>query len=570
MLQIATGKLFTGPVQRENQLTGTLFSNAARMFEPLVTAAGSVQWTDSLRNRTPSMTYHVTEAIEGDGEKPGLIVSHGVDVYLQDFSALMTFYFGMICSPDSELVARLTRGKAGLATKAAPNELIRRMFDPMVDVEDAPGFAPFVESLLGLQRVKFKQIMQAIRTMVTGIHRLGDDHEVAYALMVAALESLASEFGSSETKWEDLPAFKRDPIEAALDSVGAEPSVVQAVTDAMAKTEHGAKLLKFKAFLHATLPPSFFKEAGLGQAQPISKLDFSDALDTAYDLRSRYVHALTPLPDAVTLHHNFADVVILLDRRPCLSFQGLLRVARSSIVAYVGSLPQVAKEPTPYVNDLPGITQVVFAPSMWMHPDRIRVDNGKAWLEGLLEAWDQDVLDNPKPSMPDLKPSLDRAVALLPQMNTANRSAYVATILAARMTLPEQFWATKTDKVYKDWHQLFDKPTPESLVLHTISTTPAAWELEVHEEAVNNHLKRRRRANNFEYPERIEAAIMLDLAERFRAAGQWDRARHYLQLAHEYFPRFPQLMELHATAMPDVPIQWAKALIRNQATDAAG
>lgn len=564
MLQIATGKLFTRPAFRNNQLTGTLFSNAARMFEPLVTKAGTVQWTNALGVRTPSMTYHVNEAIEADKSGRSVIISFGVDSYLQDFSSLMTFYFGIICSPDADLVARLTRGKAGIATKAAPNQLVRAVFDPVVDLTDAQGFSTFVTELLGLKRDRFREVMQAIRTLVTGLHRMGDDLEVAYALMVAALESLASGAGSTNTTWEDLPSSKRDHIDNALDNCGASDEICKAVRSAVARTEHGAKLLKFKAFIQDTVPSSFFREDGLGQTRPVGKLDFKDALDTAYDLRSKYVHALTRLPDEVTFSHSFADVVVLHDRRPCMTFQGLVRVSRAVILAYVKGLPSVETEPCHYMYDIPNISQVRFAPSGFMHPDRVMTDNGKQWLQDFLEVWDQDVLGSASPSMADLKPCLDRAVGLLPQMKQASRRAYLALIFAVRMTMPKTFWATKIERLIKDHEQLFEQPSAESLMLYALSPTPPAWKLEDHERAIAEHFQTRRRHSGLVLPERIEAAIMLDLVERYRLEGQWNHALRYLDLACQYFPSFNQLRELHATATPTTPIQWIKVLVGDQ------
>jgi hypothetical protein len=79
VLQIATGKLFRGAKVQENSLVATLFSNSARMFDEVVTRAGTVAWTDSLRDRTPSLVYRVNEAIEGEENRQGVIRSFGAD-----------------------------------------------------------------------------------------------------------------------------------------------------------------------------------------------------------------------------------------------------------------------------------------------------------------------------------------------------------------------------------------------------------------------------------------------------------------------------------------------------------
>jgi hypothetical protein len=62
MLQIATGKLFRRGTLHTNTLTGTLFSNALRLFDAVGTQAGTLTWTDALRERTPSLVFPDHEA----------------------------------------------------------------------------------------------------------------------------------------------------------------------------------------------------------------------------------------------------------------------------------------------------------------------------------------------------------------------------------------------------------------------------------------------------------------------------------------------------------------------------
>lgn len=387
MLQIATGKLFRRGTLRINTLSGTLFSNALRLFDPVVTQAGSLTWTDSLRERTPSLVYQVREAIEGDETQPGVVVSYGVDAYLQDFATLMTFYLQIVCSPDRDLVQRLSSGRRGLATEASPNQLVRRMFDTQVNVlpAEAQAFSAFVEQLLGIPRAEFKVVMQAIRTAVTGIHRMGDDLEIAYTLMVAAIESLATGFGGHQTRWEDISEAKRQPIEAALAACSASPEIADAVKAAVAQTEHVLKRQQFKGFILNTLPATFFAEDSVGQVAPVGRLELADTLDVAYEMRSLYVHALKRLPHELTSPRHFREQVELLDRRTALTFQGLLRVVRAVILEYVRRRPQLDKEPCDYQRDIPNIVWGRWAPAAWVRPDAVALTNGKDWFEAFLE-----------------------------------------------------------------------------------------------------------------------------------------------------------------------------------------
>lgn len=566
MLQIATGKLFRQGTLRINSLTGILFSNAMSLFDPVVTPAGTLTWTDALRERTPSMVCQVREAMEGEELRPGVVLSYGVDSYLQDLSALMTFHMQIVCSPDRDLVQRLTNGRRGLATEAPPNELVRRMFDGQVNLRpvEAQEFAAFVKQFLGIPRAEFKLVMQAIRTVVTGIHRMGDDLEIAYTLLVAAIESLAAGFGEHETRWEDVSEEKRRPIEAALAACSASQEIAASVKAAIAQTEHVLKRQKFKGFILNTLPATFFTEDAVSQVAPVGRLDLADALDVAYEMRSLYVHSLKRLPHELTSPRHFREQVELMDRRTALTFQGLLRVVRAVMVEYVRRQPQLDKEPCDYQRDIPNIVFARWAPTVWMRPDAITKTNGKEWFEAFLEMYDQDVLDRTPGSMVELRPCLDRAFSLMAGMNQENRRSYAALAYAARVTLPESFWLTDCDRQLKAWEELvFAAPDPRALMLYTLMGHPPHWPIDEHDRAVQEHLRRRSKKSGFRFPRRLDAAVVLELAERHRTAGDsgWPRAAECLIQAAENFPEYAQLRALRSSANSETPICWQHVLL---------
>lgn len=571
MLQIATGKLFGRGTLRINTLSGTLFSNALRLFDPVVTQAGTLMWTDSLRERTPSVVYQVREAIEGDESQPGVVISYGVDAYLQDFAALMTFHLQIVCSPDRDLVLRLSGGQRGLATEASPNQLMRRLFDAQVNVlpVEMQAFSAFAQQLLGIPRAEFKLVMQAIRTVVTGIHRMGDDLEIAYTLIVAAIESLATGFSGQEARWEDVAEEKRRPIEAALADCTASQEIADRVKAAIAQTEHVLKRQKFKGFILNTLPATFFGEDADGQVAPVGRLDLADALDVAYEMRSLYVHALKRLPHELTSPRNFREQVELLDRRTALTFQGLLRVVRAVILEYVRRQPQLDSEPCDYQRDIPNIVWGRLAPTAWVRPDAVASTNGKDWFEAFLEMYDQDVLDRSPGSMVPLRPCLDRAVSLMPGMNSENRRSYAALAYAARLTLPESFWLTNCDEQLKLWEELvFAAPDPRAMMVHTLVGQTPSWPIDGHAKALQEHLRLRSKRSGFRFPRRLDAALVLELAERYRAAGDWARAGECLAIAADNFPEYAQLRTLSASAIPETPIRWRLVLLsQSQSTE---
>ena len=77
-----------------------------------MTAAGRLLPTNMLRNPNVAV-YELTELIE-DAPAPGVVKSHGVDPYLSEFTAIVSFALNVTCTPDSELARRLTSGSTRL------------------------------------------------------------------------------------------------------------------------------------------------------------------------------------------------------------------------------------------------------------------------------------------------------------------------------------------------------------------------------------------------------------------------------------------------------------------------
>jgi hypothetical protein len=88
MLQINTGKLFSRGIGRTNNLTDVLYSNARLPYNrDLVTDAGTLRGTGA-GPADLALIYELEERIENEGEGPGVLISHTVGPYLDDFSVV--------------------------------------------------------------------------------------------------------------------------------------------------------------------------------------------------------------------------------------------------------------------------------------------------------------------------------------------------------------------------------------------------------------------------------------------------------------------------------------------------
>lgn len=239
MLQIATGKLFTQPPRRENLLRGVLFTNAFIVGEESIeTAAGRLLPSSSYSTRPFGLVYEFTERIEDEGDgKPGILVSSTADPYLHDYAMLVSFALNCICTPDFDLARRLTNGERGISTRVAPGVLVRRFFDQQCGCkpEDLQFLTKFVGQVIGLNRRTFLGVMRSIRTYVNAMHRISDDLELAYALLVASVESLAQDFDEHQSDWLSVDDQKRRMVDAALH--GVNDAVAERVRTALLRVE---------------------------------------------------------------------------------------------------------------------------------------------------------------------------------------------------------------------------------------------------------------------------------------------------------------------------------------------
>ena len=104
MLQIASGRLFRGKPAQRNRLRGVLYTNLEMYNTVIDTAAGRLSYTSTLHD-SKTLIYEFTELIEDD-----VLLSHGIDPYLSDFAAVVSFALNVTCTPDPELTFRLLGG----------------------------------------------------------------------------------------------------------------------------------------------------------------------------------------------------------------------------------------------------------------------------------------------------------------------------------------------------------------------------------------------------------------------------------------------------------------------------
>jgi hypothetical protein len=556
MLQIASGKLFQRPPWRKNELRGVMHTNLWLERENVLeTAAGRLMPTSDL-GRQRCLVYEMMEQIEDDGTGKNLLISHGIDPYISEFAPITSFGLNATCTTDPDLYQRLIFAGPSRSARFHPRNFVRQVFDETVPCQtaDASRFVAFVDHLLGLERRSYKAAIRAIRTYTAGLHRLADDMDLAYTLLVASIESLAQGFDSHIPEWHDYEDSKRTKIDEAL--AEAPPITAQLVRDALLSIEHVSLARRFRDFTLDHLTPKFFRDEARPEDRPLGRAELPDALATAYRLRSRYVHNLEELPRSLTLGVAYAEA-ILVDGSLLLSFQGLARLARHTIWEFVLRQSKTESEPYDYHLERPGIVHAPLAPQYWVwRPAQGYPGEGRRRLEGLLDQVSGCHDGAAGATISDLRPLLAQVIGDYSTMKMAERRPFIAMAVIFQCLVGNKDKLEKFDDFWKSYGQELGQPTAEALVSHVAVGQIPDWPIPDHDAALSTYFSLRGRKSGLRAPRSIDAGLALTLAERYRTSCNVGRARELISFAVENYPGHRGLRELEVAFDPVTEIDW--------------
>ncbi|MBA5686337.1 hypothetical protein [Rugamonas apoptosis] len=509
---------------------------------------------------SPKMVvYEFVERIEAPSDGPGVLISHGADAYLQDMSMIVSLFFNCTCSPDIDLVRRLISGVAGTATRKVPQRLLRRTFDKDVFLQpdDSKEFVNFINQLLGLERKTYLGVMRAIRTYVTGLHRVADDLELAYTLMVAAGESLTQDFDGYESDWDSIQEKKRVPIDEALESAPAE--VAERVREAVISIEHVALSRRFQEFVAANVSADYFEGNFEEHANPPGRSELLGLLEAAYKARSQYVHNLRQLPGMVSMLPGHVETVLPIEgRQRMLTLQGLARLIRDVIISFVCKQPVVDKESYDYHSELSGVVTVRLGSQAWIADTSGDISKlGRDRLEAFLEQF-SGVPSGGK--VTDISDLLRSYLSHATKMKADARRPYWVMLVLFNSIAKE-----KSVPISGAFNKLMDRDfktvSAESLLLHAYLSQAVDCTIEEQFQTFQRYKKRRGNAGGIRFPRLFEAAIGLELAERYRALGQYERFRETATLTADDYPEHLELRASLKSLSNDVPISWPDILL---------
>lgn len=564
MLQIITGKFFTTDNLYVTPHRAVLYSNYAPLQRMVETSAGQSlspvtldTLAGSLRSTTVSHShgevfpwlYEVEERLEAvrpDGTKEFLIAV-GADFFIHDFAAVAAFALNVICTPDLDLARRLIHGQhATIGVPYPPKQYVGRVFEPRIEPQDGDGarLQKFICDLVGLERQTYKAVMRAIRRYVNGLHRIADDLDLAYTLLVASIESLAQCFDAFTPTWEDFAEDKRGALDKVLS--GATEDVAADVRNVLLAHEHVALGRRYREFALEHLRPSFFREDAVGESSPVRRNDLPGVLERAYGFRSKYVHKLVELPRYLTTSPSTVDTSLVAGV-PALTFHGLARIARHIIGEFVARAPKCEREALNYRKELPNIVNVQLAFSIW-GTWSAGYDHRRArrYLSGFLGEYTALLTAEPhsKVTLTDIRPLVEKVETLVPGFAKAEQRLPMLTLYVLfHHCFPPEDYRPNRERFFMRYAGDFDGPSIESMLFHVLLDRTPRWTLEQFEAMRRAYFKQRYNKNGLEMGMTLEAAVTLFSAELHRCEGHQNRARELVSETVENLPGRTALLE---------------------------
>jgi hypothetical protein len=568
MLQISSRKFFKTSDVYETLRRATYYTNY-RMFlghDRIETPAGSFYPTTGMYGLA-TLTCEIMERIEKwpGGPYPGEVIATSGDTLINDFAAIISFALNVTCTSDPDLTRRLVASeKPTLGADAVPQKYIPRMFDREVrwQRDDADILGRFVADLLALERKSYEGAMRAIRRYVAGAHRISDDVNLAYALFVMSIESLAQEFDSFVPEWSDYDANKRRALDKAL--LKAPEDIVANVHAAVLDNEHVAMARRFRSFTLDYVSPAYFREEAELAVGAISRPDLSIALRQAYSIRSGYVHSLQDIPRVLIGIDGYHEMINVEDR-PALTFAGLARLARHVIKEFIARGPKVETEDFDWRASLPDRLTMQLASEHWIsNPDGFNTDTARLYFDAFLGQIAAHILNRETAKLSDMRPVLQKIERLVPGLSKPVQRMPLLTIyFLFNFWMPESHRSKEWETFFNKYKGDFDTSSVISVAAHLASGQNPDWSLETMEDVHRRYFDDRHQKTVTKLGRFFEAAFTLRIAEQNRKAGNMMRALELIAFAVECFPKYARLLSFESSYDADAmsEIDWMTILM---------
>jgi hypothetical protein len=365
--------------------------------------------------------------------------------------------------------------------------------------------------------------------------------DLSYSLLIFMLESLAQHQSRPHlVPWTDFPDHQRQALDKYFRERNIDDATASGIRDILRTDTNSRALRRFKDFVTAYIPDDFFRASAHQQnRRQIRRSRIEPMLQSAYKIRSEYVHELTPLAETIRLSQKYETCHF--NKEDHFTLRGLHRLCREVLLNFVSQrspaeLTAGSATLAEFESDFPGKQQLPShqCTDYWINKCMPKDDGSDvlAWIEGLLEMHTVKCIRKKPVTLLGIGPDGLGVLSFLPGTKYPFQEL--------------QAWADKGLHHTKSQHResvlalaalcgsktvaKFKKPTRiESLVADVFSTVPTL-DTETATNILRNHL-RQQSSKQLKISTEIEIALMLHVSQKHQKSGGSDQAREWWKAA---------------------------------------
>lgn len=460
MLQIISGKFFTGLEKNEHEGKGILFSNC-NWSNTIKTNIGVLEPVDYSGDIT-GFVFNYKNQIENDGflvrcgdgeiiEQFKLICSFGLKSYFSEYREQVV----RVCSP---IKRKKSRSYPSAQFIKSTVELHKRL-----NSENIERFIGITNKIILLERKSYEKVINALRCILDSIEVIEYNLDLAYSMLIYCLESLSQGDDSPKATWDDWDQHSKTELDSILSSIPLDKA--EHLKQILLKDKHFKLQQRYVDFVKKHLHDSFFIIEAESLQIPLRKSQLEKALSNSYQMRSGYVHSLQSVQDQIR-HSTFAtNDVFTFQNNPYLTYGGLYRLVNHVMENYIYSLPSIEKETFNYRKALPGIMTVEFAPQYWIwRPESFNGKQANTWLSALISQ-----LESNEP-ITDLSQIMEKIKIIFPQTPSEQRPSLLYLFWLYNIVLREDLQTKGWDKFVSKHETYFREHRIENLAVWVIAS----------------------------------------------------------------------------------------------------
>jgi hypothetical protein len=449
---------------------------------------------------------------------------------VEQFRLLSSFWFRAFFHSDRQHVETLCRrSRKYLAESATPSELVAHYFKVphKVEMDEITGFTGFINTMLGLPRAKYKQVIACLGAFFDALEAIDTNFDLAYSMFVYLLESLSQSNDNYVPEWDDYDQTIRSKLDSQFESL--DPQISEGIRKTLLDAAHLKLTKRFIDFTSLHITDNFFRKEAIGLNWAIAKHDLERALKNVYATRSGYVHKLDQV------HHQIHNAQPGWDttewgNEPFLTLEGLVRLCRHVLMTFISRQPQINKEEIEWRNDLSGTRVARLHPQYWVWKHEGFEGKYARHTYGGFASLVLEFIQTPNTAFPDMRDLMAVIEKLAPDTKGGDRKPLLAIYELWHNVIREDGRRANWEKFLRTYKSEIATCSMERLANYALLGETNEWTTAEKELIVQKYYKSKYSTLALNLPILLEVAIASLLANQYLEEGYTDQFARWIDI----------------------------------------